>query len=363
MTTHLRPTKHAGPAPRRRRRSVPPTVFSGTIFRLRPRLEVIEDRTLLSTFLVSNTGDSGPGSLRQAILDSNNAAGATNTIDFDISGTGVQTIVPLSPLPAITNPVLIDGWSQPGYGGTPLIELSGSQVGGGDGPEITGPNVTVRGLDINNFSQGAGIHITGTSATGDWIYGNFLGTDPTGTQAEPNDDGVEIDAGAANNLVGTNGDGVNDASPSETCSAATCSPASGSPARAQTNNAVAGNFIGTDITGSVALNNGTQPVTDSQGVVFGGGVVIAAGASGNRIGTDGKSIDDVGERNVIGGSGEDGVDICGTGTEGNVVAGNYIGSDLTGTAIARHLQRRSFPCRGGLVKLDRRQPARRNGHR
>ncbi len=89
----------------------------------------MEDRTLLSTFLVSNTGDSGPGSLRQAILDSNAATGATNTIDFDISGTGVQTIAPLSPLPAITNPVLIDGTSQPGYAGTPLIELSGSQAG------------------------------------------------------------------------------------------------------------------------------------------------------------------------------------------------------------------------------------------
>ena len=114
MITPLRPTKHAGFSrhrlPRRRRRSTPPTVFSGTIFRLRPRLEVMEDRTLLSTFLVSNTGDSGPGSLRQAILDSNAAIGATNTIDFAISGSGVQTIAPLSSLPAITNPVLIDGY-------------------------------------------------------------------------------------------------------------------------------------------------------------------------------------------------------------------------------------------------------------
>jgi len=73
----------------------------------------MEDRTLLSTFLVSNTGDSGPRSLRQAILDSNNAVGVTNTIDFDISGSGVQTIVPLSSLPAISNPVLFDGFSQP----------------------------------------------------------------------------------------------------------------------------------------------------------------------------------------------------------------------------------------------------------
>ncbi len=60
-------------------------------------------------------------------------------------------------------------------------------------------------------NTGAGIHITGTAATGDWVYGNFLGTDPTGTQAEPNKYGVEIDAGATQNLIGTNSDGVNDA--------------------------------------------------------------------------------------------------------------------------------------------------------
>jgi hypothetical protein len=157
---------------------------------------------------VTTTADSGPGSLRQAILDSNAAAGPANTIDFDIPGQGVQVIAPTSSLPAITNPVLIDGTSQPGYSGTPLIELSGSRAGGGDGLTITGAGVTVRGLDINGFSQGAGIHITGTGATGDWIYSNFLGTDPTGTQAEPNKFGVEMDGGAAHNLVGTDGGGT-----------------------------------------------------------------------------------------------------------------------------------------------------------
>ena len=94
---------------------------------------------------------------------------------------------------------------------------------------------------------------------------------------------------------------------------------------------MAGNWIGTDISGSVALNNGTQPVTDSLGAVFGGGVAISAGASGNRIGTDGKSLDDVGERNVIAGSNNDAIDIYGTGTDGNIVAGNFIGTDVTGT--------------------------------
>ncbi|HKI20457.1 MAG TPA: hypothetical protein VKA15_21390, partial [Isosphaeraceae bacterium] len=298
--------------------------------RTHPRLEWMEDRTLLSTFLVSNTADSGLGSLRQAILDSNAATGATNTIDFDIAGAGAQTIVPLSPLPAITYPVLIDGDSQPGYAGTPLIELNGSQAGGGDGLTITGAGVTVRGLDINGFAQGAGIHMTGTSATGNWIYGDFLGTDSTGTQAEPNDYGVEIDGGASGNLIGTNGDGVNDQAERNLISgnlfAGVWITGQGTDG-----NAVAGNFVGTDISGSVALNNGTQPVGDSQGYYFGGGVVIAAGASGNRIGTDGASVDDVGERNVIAGSDNDAIDIYGTGTDANVVAGNFIGTDVTGT--------------------------------
>ena len=134
-------------------------------------------------FSVTTTADSGPGSLRQAILDSNTATGGTNTIDFAIPGQGVQTISPLSPLPAITNPVLIDGFSQPGYAGTPLIELSGSQAGIANGLTITGSGVTVRGLDINGFAEGAGILISGASATGNTIEANDIGTDPTGSQA------------------------------------------------------------------------------------------------------------------------------------------------------------------------------------
>ncbi|MFI5454651.1 MAG: FG-GAP-like repeat-containing protein [Isosphaerales bacterium] len=334
MITPLRPTKHARSAGHRlhhRRRAISRTApFSGTLFRLRPCLELMEDRTLLSTFLVSNTGDSGPGSLRQAILDSNNAIGAPNTIDFDISGTGAQTIVPLSSLSAITNPVLIDGFSQSGYIGTPLVEINGSQAGGGDGLTITGSGVTIRGLDINGFPQGAGIHITGTSATRNWIYGNFLGTDPSGTVGEPNDSGVEIDAGAVSNLIGTNGDGVNDAAERNLLSGNLFAGV-WITGQGTNGNAVAGNFLGTDISGSVALNNGTQPLVDSQGNYFGGGVAIAGGASGNRIGTDGASVDDVGERNVIAGSNNDAIDIWGTGTDGNLVAGNFIGTDVTGT--------------------------------
>ena len=153
-------------------------------------------------FAVTNTNDSGPGSLRQAILDSNAATGGANTIDFAIPAAGVQVVSPLSPLPAIVNPVLIDGFSQPGYSGTPLIELNGSQAGLASGLTITGPNVTIRGLDINGFTSGAGVLISGSSATGNVIESNDIGTDPTGSQGLPNDFGVELIAGASNNLVG-----------------------------------------------------------------------------------------------------------------------------------------------------------------
>jgi hypothetical protein len=75
-------------------------------------------------FLVTNTNDSGPGSFRQAIIDSN-AHPATDTIAFAI-GSGPQMISPLHVLPDITNPVIIDATTQPGYAGTPLITLSGA---------------------------------------------------------------------------------------------------------------------------------------------------------------------------------------------------------------------------------------------
>src|SRR5213592_598074 len=66
-----------------------------------------------ATFTVINTDDAGAGSLRQAIVDANNQAGA-DTIAFNIPGTGVHTISPATELPAITDPVIIDGYSQPG---------------------------------------------------------------------------------------------------------------------------------------------------------------------------------------------------------------------------------------------------------
>src|SRR5262249_4610545 len=106
-------------------------------------------------FTVTNTADSGPGSLRRAIFDADATSGPV-TIAFDLPATGAATIAPIAPLPPITNSVLIDGFSQPGYAGTPLVELNGSQAGTSDGLTISGSGTIVRGLMIDGFAQGAG---------------------------------------------------------------------------------------------------------------------------------------------------------------------------------------------------------------
>src|SRR5262249_3157082 len=112
--------------------------------RLPLRLEILEDRCVPSTFMVVNTKDSGMGSLRQAILDSNAHANpltpgnAADEIDFNIPGAGVHTIQPSSALPTITDAVNINGYSQPGASPNTLtvgdnavleIQLNGAAAG------------------------------------------------------------------------------------------------------------------------------------------------------------------------------------------------------------------------------------------
>jgi hypothetical protein len=129
------------------------------------------------TLTVTNPNDSGTGSFRQAILDANASSGL-DTIVFQIPGTGVHTITVLSALPTIADPVVIDGTTQPGYAGTPVIELNGNALDNIDGFRLPAGNSTIRGLAINHFG-GAGIHLQLPGGT-NFIQGNFVGTDTTG---------------------------------------------------------------------------------------------------------------------------------------------------------------------------------------
>jgi hypothetical protein len=202
---HNTTTKQLTSARRRRQRSGN-SPLSAIISQLRPWLEAMEDRTLLSVLVVTNTFDTGPGSLRQAILDAD-AAQDANTIDFAIIGSGLQTIDPASPLPAITDPLLIDGTSQSAYSGTPIVEIDGEGTGTGNGLTIFGSGSTIRGLAIDGFKFGAAISIDGAVATNNAIYGNELGVNIADPRSTGNLYGVEMVDGAQGNNIGSNNAG------------------------------------------------------------------------------------------------------------------------------------------------------------
>jgi hypothetical protein len=236
-------------------------------------------------------------------------------IEFNIPGSGAHTIALLSGLPVISDPVIIDGTTQPGFAGMPMIQLDGTGAGANvTGLYVTAADSTVRGLVICHFG-GAGIVVVSNDNV---IQGNYVGTDLSGRVAAGNGtDGIAIYGGARRNRIGIDGNGPGDAAERNVIAANAWSGISISGTGTD-QNVVAGNFIGTDATGTADLGNGTN------------GVSIFAGAQGNRIGTKGADADAVAEGNVIAANHWSGIAISGTGTDQNAVAGNFIGVDATG---------------------------------
>jgi Calx-beta domain len=210
-----------------------------------------------ATFTVTNTNDSGPGSLRQAILDANATPG-TDTIAFNIPGAGVQTIKPASGLPTITDPLIIDGYTQPGarpntlvqgHNGVLLIELQGP-VGATSGAftafglSITGGGSTIRGLVINNFEGGIRLLQRG----GNTIEGNFLGVNAGGNLPLGNRlYGILIASSSNNNLIG--------GTLPQARNIISANGAEGVYIDNSRFNQVQGNYIGTDASGTAPLGN------------------------------------------------------------------------------------------------------------
>lgn len=292
-------------------------------------------------YSVTKTADTSDGtcntdcSLREAITAAN--ANATYyTIEFGIdpdldsgcnSSTDVCTIFPTSNLTTITRTGLsINGYSQ--YGSTATtqnfpsaidavikIGIDGSSAGvGGDGITINANSVTVQGLSIYNFNSNSasyGICAPNLGSGSDLkIQGNFIGVKPDGTTEDANYYGVLVQGATYTNIiVGTDGDGTNDAAERNLISGNERDGISllpGGTAR------ISGNFIGTNITGLSALPN------DMTGVLAGDGTIT--------IGTNGDGINDSYEGNLISGN-LDGIQVATTETS---VAGNYIGVDRTG---------------------------------
>jgi hypothetical protein len=262
----------------------------------------LEERSMLSTFTVSNTADNGDGSLRNAIVDANTAAGA-DAIAFDIPGAGIQTISPTSALPEITDPVVIDGYTQPGASPNTLavgndavlkIVLDGSHVISGSGLRFLTGSSTVRGLVISEWAQD-GISVLGSGTV---IQGNFVGTDATGTVAVGNNsNGVSV-IGDDNLIGGT-------------------SPAA--------RNVISGNNFGVFLSGTGAVVQGNYIGTNASGT---GGLGNKAGgieAFGSNHVIGGTS---VGARNVISANAHEGMRL--DGVSGALIQGNLLGTDAAG---------------------------------
>lgn len=257
------------------------------------------------SFNVTTTADAGDGTLRQVLEDAN-AASDEDVICFNLPGDGPHTIQLESVLPAITEPGVIDGYTQPGASENTLeagtdavlmVELDGSNVGGENtsGLLITGDNITVRGLVINRF-EGNGITIS--SGSNNLIEGNFIGTNVSGTNSAPNDDdGISLVEGASENEIRDNVLSGNDDDGLEMKDSGT------------SDNLVRDNLIGTDASGTAALPNEDD------------GVDLDSGAGDNLF-----------LNNVISGNFDNGIDIQDPETTGNIFQGNLVGTDATGTA-------------------------------
>lgn len=334
-----------------------------------------------SVFVVTNTNNSGTGSLRLAMTNADKTAGK-DTIKFNIQGAGPHLFrpTPVFLLPTQREPVVIDGTTQPDWAdtGTPVIVLDGIFAGSGiDGIVLRGGDSMVKGLAIIRFAD-RGIEIR---STGNTIEGNYIGISSDGVTAAGNGtDGVVIfesnntvggTSTAARNIIsGNNGRGI---------FINTIAQSSG----LVSNNVIQGNYIGTASNGITARGNRLHNIeikNAADNTIGGPGVgnIISASrqghgirifsndgtssgniVQGNLIGTDvsgsldrGNALNGIlvqsafdnliggtveGAGNIISGNNRRGIEIINSMSTGNLVQGNFIGTDSTGTSFLGNL--------------------------
>lgn len=271
----------------------------------RLHVERLEEREVPATFTVSTLADAGAGSLRQAILDAN-AAPTDDIIEFTVAGTIQLTS---TALPPVTDLVAINGTTAPGFTNQPVVELDYNGRGGlRFAPGAAGSQLLSLG-HIN--AAGTGVLLEGGNIL---VAGNYIGVGLDGATAAGNSgNGIEIRSSSSRNLIG--GTGTNAAN------VISANGGSGIAIVGASRNRVVANFIGTDVTGTVAIGNARSGVVISQGAIFntiGGTTPDAVQFSG--LPPDG---------NVISGNGGNGVLIT-SGSRSNTLSGNFIGTDISG---------------------------------
>jgi parallel beta-helix repeat protein len=276
------------------------------------------------TNIVTTTADVGPGSLRAAIYYVTDHPGTMVKFNVPVSDSGYSNGVFNIHLtghlpPLVENSMVIDGSTQPGFNGKPLIIVDGSQIipetFTSDTMLIYSSDNQVKNISFTGFDWN-GLTLVYADATNNTISGCWFGLDATGTNTAPNAyQGILIANGARwNTIGGTNALARNVLSGNAQYGVLiTDSNTAG--------NVVLGNYLGTDASGTNAVPNGKS------------GVLIGNGANGNFIGSTNPA-----GRNLLSGNLEFGVFITDPNTTGNVVLGNFIGPDASGNqAVANGL--------------------------
>ncbi len=291
-----------------------------------------------ATFTVTNVNNSGAGSLRQAIIDSNTAqglGGVQNVINFNISGGVVRTVNLTSALPNITYHLIIDGTTMAGYSGTPLFELNGASAGAtANGLTNRIGTFEVKALIINRFG-GNGIEAvcpSGGCTESEhnilFVTGSYIGTDKFGINANPNNgNGIFYQPHRAiaystiggplaseRNIISGNGkNGVLLRRSDYTYSTVS----------------FVNNYIGINVFGAAAIGNTLNGISteDSPGSQNGLGIEV-----GNELGFAGASLPPtLADRNIISGNGANGI-FNNTPIVDVSIRNSYIGTNSGGTA-------------------------------
>jgi len=297
--------------------------------------------------------DDGVCTLREAITAANNdaasglnpgecgAGAGTDTIsfaitglaDYTVSGQSGYTIAPLSVLPAITQTVTIDGYTQSGsqantapspepFNGILLIEIDGQSAGFTAGSGTAALNFsagsqssTVRGLVINNF--GLGETATGTAdpsailvgASAITIRGNYFGTDPTGMVRQQNlGCGVCMSANNSDDII------IGGLTPADRNIISGNKQVGISPNTDSDNWLIQGNYIGAAADGLTSIGNGD--------LAWAGGISLD-NSVGHMVGGP-----DPAARNIL--SGNDSQGIAPDFTDNSTIEGNYVGVGYDG---------------------------------
>jgi len=278
---------------------------------------LIGNQAIANTFIVTNTADSGNGSLRWAIQNCNIYPGS-HTILFNIpesdgnynEAQGVWRIDLTSNLPMLNHSnVLIDGHSQATYSGDknpygPEIVLDGGNNDWADyGINIyNASGITIQGLIIGGFV--VGIQMTGENAFNNTISGNYIGCNYNATESNGNTHGIYILSGPHNNIIGGNTPVARNILSGNNHTGMRVVNAS--------YNTIQGNYVGLNRTGTAALHNYD-------------GISIEGISQYNLIG--GYTPE---ERNYVSGNMNYGIPAFGIGCYYNIIAGNYVGTDITG---------------------------------